>query len=343
MACYKKIQKSPPKADPRLAKKIKMKNDNSKLKIGFIFVLYKTLKSEVERLKKEIKGLGFKRYKIYFIDNTNNNCGYAGGVNKGIKLGLKEGIDIFAIANPDISLKNLSEDLNPLEASKYFDIWGYGMKQKDKVYYGGEIDKWRLSGGLISKKPQSRFSEVDFVSGSLMFIKRKVVEKIGLFDEEYFMYYEDVDYCWRAKKEGFRIGIDSQIIYEHLEISKQNPTKSRYLFKNHLKFLIRYGNFKQKLYEFIRFPKTLFEQIQIRPFYLNFFSLNISSVLNKLLHFILFLFLVRYLAPSQYGVYTLVWAHIGLFLPLLDFGTTSYGLVYFTHPIEKKYFQFFFP
>jgi hypothetical protein len=37
------------------------------MKIGFIFVLYKTPKKEVERLKDEVKQLGFKDYKIYFL------------------------------------------------------------------------------------------------------------------------------------------------------------------------------------------------------------------------------------------------------------------------------------
>jgi O-antigen/teichoic acid export membrane protein len=314
------------------------------MKTGFIFVLFKTPKSEINRLKQEVKDLKFRNYQIYFIDNTNNHQGYAAGVNNGLKKALKDNCELFVVANPDISLTALKSP-TLLEASAYFDIWGLAMKQENKIYYGGEIDKWRMSGGLIEKKLKSRFVPTDFVSGSLMFIKKKVIDKIGPptggFDESYFMYYEEVDYCYRARKAGFKIGIDNQLIYEHFEVSKDSPTKEYYLFKNRIKFLLKYGSLKQKVYELFRLPKTIFEEIKKRPFYLNFLSLNISSIINKMLHFILFLILINYFKPDEYAIYTLVWTQIGLLLPLLDFGTTSYGLVHINDSIEKKVKELF--
>ena len=50
---------------------------NKDIKIAFIFVLYKTPKEEIERLKKEVKDLKIEDYRIYFIDNSENNRGYA--------------------------------------------------------------------------------------------------------------------------------------------------------------------------------------------------------------------------------------------------------------------------
>ena len=310
------------------------------MKTGFIFVLYKTSNQEVERLKKEVKNLRLKNFQIYFIDNSNNGLGYASGVNQGIKKALKDNCELFAIANSDISLVKLVK-LDQLVKLNPFDIFGFTMKQQGKTYYGGTIDKWRMSGGLIEKKPVKRFSETDFVSGSLMFINKKVIDKIGLFDEKYFMYYEEVDYCYRAKRAGFKIGVDSKSFYEHFEVSQDNPQKEFYLFKNRLKFLWKFGSFKQKVYEFMRIPKTVFEEIKKRPFYLNFFSLNISSIVNKILHFALFLILINYFNPEEYGVYTLAWTQVGLLLPLLDFGTTSYGLVHINESIDKKIRELF--
>jgi len=155
------------------------------------------------------------------------------------------------------------------------------------------------------------------------------------------MYYEDVDYCYRAKKVGFKIGIDSKISYEHFEVSQDDPQKEFFLFKNRLKFLFKFGSLKQKIYELIRIPKTVFEEIKKRPFYLNFISLNISSIVNKILHFVLFLILINYFRPEEYAVYTLAWTQIGLLLPLLDFGTTSYGLVHINNLINKKIRELF--
>lgn len=297
------------------------------MKVGFIFVLYKTPKKEQERLKREISKIKFKNKKIYFIDNTFNNQGYAYGVNQGIKKGLKDNCDVFVVANPDISFKkNIN---NIFDGLTHFDIYGFSMIQEGKIYYGGKIDPWRFSGGLIKCEPKTRFINIDFVSGSLMVIKKKVIDKIGYFDESYFLYYEEVDFCYRAKKEGFKIGIDKNVLYEHFEVSKtNNPQKENLLFKNRLKFFLKYANFWQKIREFIRLPKTLFEEIKKRRFYFNFFSLNLSSIINKFLNFLLFIFFIRYLKPEEYAVYTLAWNHIGLFLPILDFGTTSYGLVF---------------
>lgn len=311
------------------------------MKIAFIFVIYKTPKFEIKRLKSEIKSLNISAYKLYFIDNTKFNRGYSAAANIGIKKGLKDGCNLFVIANPDISLLSLRPELRPgsvnwLGAARYFDIWGYAMNQDGKTYYGGEVDKWRMSGGLITKKPFKRYVEVDFPSGSFIFIKKKVIEKIGLWDESYFLYYDEVDYCWRAKKFGFKIGIDSQLKYDHFEISKTNSAKNSVISKSRLKFLLKYGNWKQIGREIIRLPKTIFEEIVKRPFYLNFFSLNAASLINKILHFGLFIILIRYFRPEDYAVYTLAWTHIGLLLPILDFGTTSYGLVNLTFQNKKQ-------
>ena len=315
-----------------------MKSRN--LKVGLIFVLFKTPQSEINRLKKEVKEFRILNYELYLIDNSENGHGYAAGVNQGIRNALKDNCELFVIANPDITLVQL-DPLDLLNSIDKFDIFGFTMRQQGKTYYGGKLDRWRMSGGLNEQKPKGRFTSVDFVSGSLMIIKKKVIDKIGFFNESYFMYYEEVDYCYNAKKSRFKIGVDSKIFYKHFEVSQDNPKKEFYLFKNRLKFLFKFGSFKQKLYEMIRIPKTIYEEILKRPFYLNFLSLNISSIVNKILHFVLFLVLINYFKPEEYAVYTLTWTQIGLLLPLLDFGTTSYGLVYINDSIEKKVRELF--
>ena len=292
------------------------------MKIGFIIVLFKTPKEEVKRLKFEIGKLNLDNYKIYFIDNTPNNLGYATGVNEGIKKAIIDNCELLIVANPDISLQGIKRK-ELLSWGEYFDVWGLATKQKVNVFYGGEIDRLRMSGGLINKKPPHRFIERDFVSGSLLLIKKEVVEKIGLFDETYFMYYEDVDFCYRSRRAGFKVGIDSKTVYEHFEMSARNPDKDHLLSQAREKFFKKYANIWQKIYE-----------ISKSGFLLNFFSLNISSFINKLLNFFLFIFLIRYLKPEEYGIYALVWAQVSLFSPIVDLGTTAYGIV--DLPTEKK-------
>ena len=316
------------------------------MKVAIIIVLYKTPRSEIERIKIEIKEMGFADYKLYFIDNTKENRGYAAGLNVGIKKGLRDGGDIFITANPDLSFAGMKAE-KILEGLSLFDLLGYTMKQDGKTYYGGVIDKWRMSGGLSEVKPKKRFVEVDFVSGSLMAVKKSAIESIGLRDEGYFVYYEDVEYCYRAKRAGLRVGIDSEVTYTHFESSKTNVGKSLELSQMRRKFLGQYGSLEQKVYELLRWPKTFLEdkgildQSGTRRYLVNFFSLNISSFIGKILNFILFIFLIRFLPPSEYGIYTLVWAQASLFAPIVDLGTTSYGIVHLQSKKKNEFVSLF--
>jgi len=225
-------------------------------KIAFIFVLYKTPEQEIQRLTEEVRAIGLPVYSIYWIDNSSNGAGYAAGVNEGIRKGLIDDCDIFIALNPDISLKSITAE-NITTVSQEFDVWGLGMRQNGEIYYGGEIDSWRLSGGLVSKKPKQHLTSVDFVSGSLIGFSREVVQTIGLWSEEYFMYYEDVDFCLRAHRRDFQVGIDSQATYDHFEVSQINTLKEKWIAKSRWKFFWKYSNGKQKIREFVRLPKTL--------------------------------------------------------------------------------------
>lgn len=304
------------------------------MKVAFVFVLYQTPEEEVLRIKKELRAMGVNDADIYFTDNTADNKGYAYGVNQGITRALSDKAEVVVVANTDISFQKLSlADIT--NGVKHFDVCGFRCEQNGETFYGGRLDSWRMSGGLIYDKPSTRYTACDFVSGSFMILTRNVIDEVGLFDESYFMYYEDVDYCIRATKTGFTVGVDSERAYEHFETSSENPDKAYFLAKNRFKILLAHGSFMQKMYEVVRFPKTCFQEsnlirrlIKKDPFFVNYFSLNISSVANKVLNFLLFIVLVNNLSLHEYGIYTLVWAHVTLLNPLTDLGTTSYGLIY---------------
>lgn len=227
----------------------------------FIIVTYKEPKKYLVNLTNEIKKLKLTDYKIYHIDNLIKNKGYAAGVNVGIKKGLKDKANLFVALNPDITLGKITKE-DIVQAGNYFDVWGYAMKQDEKIYYGGEIDKWRMSGGLIIEKPSNRFTSVDYVTGSFIVTKREVIEKIGQRDEQFFVYYEDVDYCFRAKKAGFRVGIDAQKQYEHFELSKTNKKKDTELRDSRMKFFLKFSDLQQKVRELMRLPKTILEGLK---------------------------------------------------------------------------------
>ncbi len=64
----------------------------------------------------------------------------------------------------------------------------------------------KLFGGyLLNYLDEDATSEVDGVSGSCMLIRRELYDQIGVFDERYFAYQEDADYCFRAKEAGWKV------------------------------------------------------------------------------------------------------------------------------------------
>lgn len=226
------------------------------MKSIFITVFYNTSEEEQSRLKNQVSALGIDGFDA--VDHSTSKKGYAEGINTLLKKHLNT-YDLFFIANPDIDISSLDKKTY-VDGSNILDIWGYSMKQSGKTYFGGIIDAMRMSGGLSVAKPDERFPKVDFVSGSLMVVKKNVIKKIGYLDETFGMYYEDVEYCYRAAKNGFAVGIDAENFYTHFEDSKTNSSKAKFLAKNRMKFLWEHGNLKQKLYEVVRLPKTLFEE-----------------------------------------------------------------------------------
>jgi len=81
--------------------------------------------------------------------------------------------------------------------------------------------------------------EIDYVSGCCMLIRRKVFEKIGLLNEKYFLFFEDPDFCLRAKKAGFKVALEPKSIVLHkLSEGKAKPWRCFYhLIRSNLIFI----------------------------------------------------------------------------------------------------------
>jgi GT2 family glycosyltransferase len=82
------------------------------------------------------------------------------------------------------------------------------------------------------------------------------------------MYYEDVDFCFRARKAGFKLGIaDKAIIYHQIKRSKKGKKlMDYYLARNHLLFVKKHAPLFVKIRELIRLPKTLWEHYRNKEF-----------------------------------------------------------------------------
>lgn len=189
-------------------------------KVIIIILSYKSetaLKKCLESvyLTKVPKGWGKK---VIVVDNNKNNLGFAAGSNVGIRRAIKNGAEAVLLLNQDTIVKDdflLSLLANPA------DIAGPVIKFRRKgrwIYdLGGKVNWWMGRTKHIECLKVSGFKslKIDYVSGCAMLIKRPVLKKIGLLDEKYFLYFEDVDFCLRAKKAGFAIASEPKSIIVH--------------------------------------------------------------------------------------------------------------------------------
>ena len=104
-----------------------------------------------------------------------------------------------------------------------------------------------------------------FAHGAAMMLKREVIDRIGVMNEKYFLYYEELDWCARIRKAGYRIVYvpDTYILHkESLSTGKSSPLQTYYLNRNRTLFIRRNMSGSRKvigvLYQMcIVFPKNI--------------------------------------------------------------------------------------
>lgn len=185
------------------------------------------------------------------------NLGYAGGNNVGIEVSLKRGADFVWILNPDVeparsSLRKLvraamTDDSIGVVGGRIMD----GDAEGDVIESeGGRID-WVTGGTSVllergrrpSRKGRAAIVDVDFVPGAAMLVRASVFESIGLLPEDFFMYFEETEFCVRAAAAGFRVVVAPSAFVSHYSGRRQGLPGETYLYyfvRNRLLFGIRH-------------------------------------------------------------------------------------------------------
>ena len=144
---------------------------------------------------------------------NDGNLGFAAGNNRGIEYALGRGADYVLLMNNDttVSPSMLSVLVEAAETDRHIAMAGpiiYYSERPEEVWFAGMRFRhgiYVLRRGLHLAPPLEPIEEVDFVSGCGMLVRREMWQHVGLFDPRFFMYYEDLDLCIRAKKAGYRI------------------------------------------------------------------------------------------------------------------------------------------
>jgi len=212
-------------------------------KVAIILLNYNGLEDTIECLQ-SIKKNTSPNYELYLVDNCSNggdvkvlkeqyasfydslmeikpkNLGFTGGNNfalnrlrdrKDINYFLLLSNDIVADPNFLVELVKIAES-NPKIGIVGPKIYDYSFTGKTNVIQsaGSKINLWfgksdAIGGGQIDRGQFNEASQVDYVAGCCLLIKKELVEKIGLLNEKYFAYHEDTEWCMRAVKAGYLI------------------------------------------------------------------------------------------------------------------------------------------
>jgi len=176
------------------------------------------------------------------------NIGFARANNQGIRVALSRGTDFVLLLNNDVEVIRedwLAQLVRFLMANDEVGIVGCkllfpdgrvesagGYLQTDGVHtYGfGELDRGQYDD----------VREIDLVSGAALFVKKDVLLKAGLLDESYSpVYFEEVEFCFRARSMGFKVYyLPSAVLVHHARATTSRfPMLSYYSFhKNRLRF-----------------------------------------------------------------------------------------------------------
>jgi GT2 family glycosyltransferase len=144
------------------------------------------------------------------------NCGYAGGVNVGIQYALDKGATWILLLNNDtvVDPQFLSAFSRKIEKNPNVGIlggWPIRFYKPDKLdHLGGVWDEKKGKFTLVGLGEKLDFQleeDLDYICGCSSLIRREVFEKIGLFEPSFFCYWEEADFCMRAKRAGFALDV----------------------------------------------------------------------------------------------------------------------------------------
>lgn len=198
--------------------------------------------------------------RAHFILNP-ENVGFSAGMNVGIRFALSRGAEYVWILNNDAECRtdSLSALVSAARSHASEALYSPRILQSDGSdwFSGGKIDYFRMRTVHVPASPDKmkRTSYgTGFLTGCALFIPRRVIEKIGLFDEGYFLYYEDADYSVRAKEKGFGLRVAPRAVVVHGERSSTREEKPYWLVRSGLRFFAKHTPFPLRpwMWAFVR-------------------------------------------------------------------------------------------
>ena len=236
---------------------------------------YQIILIDNESNPKELKKIKNQFDKIITFPNQ-KNLGFTGANNVGIEYAIKNDFEYVMLINNDTEVeKNF---INPLiellEKNQNF-----GAAQPLILNYYNRNKVWSAGGFLnkffgytyVIKSPEGIKKNIDWITGCCFFLRTDVIKKIGLLDENFFAYYEDVDWSIRIKNAGYDLAfVKSSVVYHHGSKSSKNESN-----EGTLSPFVHYLNIRNHIF-LLRKNKDVFNSVGVLFF--QFFKIVSYSV-----------------------------------------------------------------
>lgn len=151
------------------------------------------------------------------------------------------GISGCKVIKPDGRLDKACRRSFPNPVNAFFRLFGFSLL----------FPKSLLASYNLGYLPEDEIAEIDSVMGAFLLIRRAVIEKIDLLDEDFFMYGEDLDFCFRAKKAGFKVMYVPITTVVHYKGSSSRKQANLALYEFHRAMQVFYDKHYRSRYNFL--------------------------------------------------------------------------------------------
>jgi GT2 family glycosyltransferase len=179
------------------------------------------------------------------------NLGFAGGNNEGIRIAKGEYF-LFLNNDTEVAPDFLEPMIQFMAQNPETGMCSPKIRffePKDLIQYAGstDIDYLRVASYTIGygQKDIGQYDKTEFthlIHGAAMLIPRQVVEKVGFMAEQFFLYYEELDWCERVKRAGYKVAyISASLVYhkESISVGKSSLLQIYYKTRNRILFVRR--------------------------------------------------------------------------------------------------------
>ncbi len=264
------------------------------VEVACILVNYRNPYDTLECLQ-SLRTAGLESFKIFLVNNfsldesaelligylresgmdaaymdAGGNIGFAGAVNLGIRAAVNENISHILILNNDcVVAENFTREARTLVKERPGEVLAgrvVDFATGKPTFNIGTISP--LTGQIRHIFDPDFQGEINFVSGCLMVVPSEVFVRLGFFDANLFMYWEDADFCFRLKKDGGHIRYCPSLIVRHkfsASVKVSDTPKEYYRIRNQTYIILRRANAKQRFFYIFFLIMLPFYKIIRRP------------------------------------------------------------------------------